>query len=113
MKMKTPFLLPILLLSLISCSSETDSMVEQTSSVVKRDGLYYEQFSDTPFTGEFIRYRANGQLYKKGSYKDGKKEGEWVEYYDNGQLFEKGNFKNGDMEGEWIWYNKDGTVYEP
>jgi antitoxin component YwqK of YwqJK toxin-antitoxin module len=87
--------------------------VEQTDSVVERDGLYYKKFSNTPFTGEFIKYGENGQLEKKGNYKNGKEEGEWVEYYDNGQLFEKGNFKNGEMEGEWIWYSKDGTVYNP
>ena len=108
--MKTLFLLPILLLSLISCSSETDSVVEQTDSVVEREGLYYKKFSDTPFTGKFIKYRVNGQLWRKGSYKNGKREGEWVFYHDNGQLWSKGSYKNGELEGEWVDYRKDGTV---
>jgi len=136
--MKTLFLLPILLLSFISCSSETDSVVE-------RGGLSYKKFSDTPFTGKFIKYDENGQLEEKGSYKNGKKEGEWVEYYpkglvgggytrarslrkgsykdgeregewyyyydDDGKLSAKGSYKNGEEEeGEWVRYNKDGTV---
>ena len=111
MKMKTLFLLPILLLSLISCSSETDSVVE-------RDGLYYEKFSDTPFTGKLTRYSNDGQLLEKGSFKNGVREGEYVFYWSregwNGPvptgLGRKGRYKNGKEEGEWVYYNEDGTV---
>ena len=102
--MKTLFLLPILLLSLISCSSETDSVVE-------RDGLYYKKFSDTPFTGKFIKYRENGELDLKGNYQNGKKEGEWVSCHENGQLWGKGRFKNGELEGAWIGYHENGQLW--
>jgi antitoxin component YwqK of YwqJK toxin-antitoxin module len=101
--MKNLFLLPILLLSLISCSSETDSVVE-------RDGLYYEKFSETPFTGKFIKYDEDGQLSDKGSFKNGLREGEWVRYYDNGQLSRKGSYKNGKKEGEWVRYHENGQL---
>ena len=75
--MKKLFLLPILLLSLIS----TPCLSETMSDLVERDGLYYKKFTETPFTGEIT-----GGV--QGNYKNGKKEGEWVHYHDNGQLEE-------------------------
>ena len=73
--------------------------------LVKRDGLYYEQFTDVPFTG-----KVTGQ--EQGSFKDGRKHGRWVSYYDNGQVWMKGTYKNGKREGTWFDYHKDGTVNE-
>ena len=122
--MKKLFLLPILLLSLIS----TSCWGVEWNDLVKRDGLYYKKFTDTPFTGKVsgeeqgkmkngIRegkwieyYRENGQLYEKGSYKNGKREGEWVEYHKYGQLKRKGSYKNGKEEGKWIEYFTDGQL---
>ena len=125
--MKTKFLLPILLLSLISCSIETDSVVE-------RNGLYYEDLANsisgfTPFTGEvigkekgrvedgkkegkWVGYHEDGDLRYRGSYKNGKEEGEWVGYHGNGQLSSKGSYKNGLWEGDWVEYYGDGTLYK-
>ena len=113
--MKTLFLLPILLLSLIStsCWSET------TDSAVIREGLVYKKFSDTPFTGnaigkltgyarngiqegEWSIYYNSGDLWKKGSYKNGKEEGEWTFFDERGYLKKKGSYKNGKEEGEWM-----------
>ncbi len=128
--MKILFLLPILLLSLISCSSGTESeSVSETDSVAERDGLYYEKFGETPFTGivtgknqgrikdgkkegEWVGYWGNGQLMSKVNFKNGKEEGEWVGYHGNGQLSSKGSYKNGLWEGGWVEYNGDGTVYK-
>ena len=101
MKMKTLFLFPILFLSLISTPCFSETMGE----LVKRDGLYYEKFSKTPFTG-------NVTGKEKGRIKDGKKEGEWVGYWGNGQLMSKVGFKNGKEEGEWIIYYSNGQVRE-
>jgi len=130
--MKTLFLLPVLLLSLISCSSETDSQKEAeakaANSLLQRDGLYYKQFSDTPFTGKLTTYYGNGQLehqssFKKGKgegeitdyslsgkvvlrghYRDGRKHGEWVRYTLKGGLISRGSYKNGKEEGRWFFY---------
>jgi antitoxin component YwqK of YwqJK toxin-antitoxin module len=86
--------------------------------LVQREGLYYQKFTDVPFTGEideglergnfknggqegpWIGYWENGQLHFKGEYKNGKREGPWVEYYKNGQLLFKGNYRNGEMISE-------------
>ncbi len=112
--MKILFLFPIFLLSLIStyCLSET------MDELVKRDGLYYEKYSEILFTGnitgkeqgsikngkkegEWVRYWSNGELMSKVSFKNGKEDGEWVIYYSNGRVRDKGNYKNGVMQGEW------------
>ena len=92
--METKFLLPILLLSLIS----TPCLSETMGDLVKRDGIYYKEFTEIPFTGEIT-----GEV--QGNYKNGKKEGEWVSYDDNGQLSGKGSFKNGKRDGEWFYYH--------
>ena len=104
--MKKLLILPIFLLFLISCSSEIESEIEgKTDSVVERGGLYYEEFSETPFTG-----KVTGK--EQGRIKDGKKEGEWVGYHGNGQLSSKGSYKNGLWEGDWVEYYGDGTLYK-
>jgi len=124
--MKTLFLLPILLLSLLS----TSCWGVDSDDLVVRDGLYYKKFSDTPFTGkvsgqaqgsfkngvmdgEWFFYWSNGQLQEKGSFKNAKKEGEWVSYWDTGQIKDKSNWKNNKREGERVNTNADGTVFHP
>ena len=72
-----------------------------------REGLYYQKFTDVPFTG-----KTTGQT--QGTYKDGLLDGPYVSYYnnDNGQLCRKGHYKNGKKDGPWVSYRKDGTVDE-
>ena len=94
-----------LLLTSVSWSKSIDS-----KDLVKRDGLYYEKFTDKPFTGKVTglkqgkikkgkikgkwnEYWENGILKKTYTIKKGKKEGEQIEYYENGQLEFKVNFK--------------------
>ena len=56
-----------------------------SDDVVMRDGLYYQKFTDVPFTGE-ITGLVNGKV------KNGKREGHWVWYHGNGQLDKNGKF---------------------
>ena len=102
-------------------------MTDFYKDLVERDGVYYRNLSDVPFSGkvtglrnglmkngkedgEWVINHENGKLSDKGNYKNGKREGSWVWYYDNGQLFSKGNYKNGEYEGEWVWYHKNGQL---
>jgi len=62
---------------------------ETMDDLVNRDGLYYKNFTDVPFTGKIVDYHPNGQLRKKETHKDGKKDGLWVFYGENGQLLSK------------------------
>ena len=97
--------------------------------LVERNGLYYEKFTNVPFTGKttgkiqgsfkdgkmdgpYVFYWNNGQVHQKGTWKDGKRDGPWVTYWSNGQLYLKGTYKDGVKDGPWIAYRKDGTVHE-
>ena len=112
-------------MSLVSFPSWGLSM----DDLVEREGLYYQKFTDVPFTGEideelkrgnykegqrdgtWISYHENGQLKYKGDYKNGRQEGTWIGYHENGQLHYKGEYKNGKREGTWIIYYDDGPSY--
>ena len=52
----------------------------------------------------------NGNIARKGSYKDDLSEGEWRYYFENGQLYSKGSYVNGNKDGMWEYYNKDGSL---
>ena len=62
--------------------------------------------------GPFERYHENGQLWWKGTYKDGVEEGQTETYNENGQLKSKGAMKDDEKCGEWI---EDGetVTYDP
>ena len=122
--MRTLFIIPLVLLSLMSFPSWGLSM----DDLVIRAGLYFKKFTTTPFTGEiegldqgkfkdgkkegsWEYYFENGQLWKKGNYKNGKKEGLWVRHLSNGQLISKGAYKNNKEDGEWVSYTIDGEVF--
>tara|TARA_B110000902_G_scaffold263429_1_gene342471 strand:+ start:1319 stop:1807 length:489 start_codon:yes stop_codon:yes gene_type:complete len=116
-------LLTILFISLLSSPSWSVTFGE----LVERDGLYYEKFTDVPYTGKvtgeeqgsfrngeregtWVSYWENGQLSFKENYKNGQREGTWVGYFENGQLSFKENYKNGKEEGEYISYWGDGRL---
>ena len=97
--------------------------------LVERDDLYYEKFTDIPFSGKvtgreqgafesgkndgaWVEYDYSGQLFSKGHYKKGKREGTWAYYCPNGQLWLKGNRKSGYKEGNWVEYYCDGDLWE-
>ena len=98
-------------------------------NLVERGGLYYEKYTNEPFTGktigdlqgkikdgklegEWLEYYNNGELLAKSNYKDGKKQGEYVVYYKNGGTDITGNFKEGKKEGEWLsYYYKSGQLF--
>jgi len=71
--------------------------------LVKREGLYYENSTDEPFTGKVDEGLARGEI------KNGKQEGPWVQYHDDGQIYWKGAYKNGKREGPWVHYDVHGT----
>jgi hypothetical protein len=94
---------------------------ETMKDLVERDGLFYKEFTDVPFTGNItgktrgtIRngkkngpwvynwkngqfYWNKGQLWKKGTYRDGKEEGSWVYNWNKGQLWKKETYQDGEL----------------
>ena len=109
---------------------------ETMMDLVGRDGLFYKEFTDVPFTGNItgktrgtIRngkkngpwvynwkngqfYWNKGQLWKKGTYRDGKEEGSWVYNWNNGQLFCKGTYRDGKKEGLWVYNWNNGQLWK-
>jgi antitoxin component YwqK of YwqJK toxin-antitoxin module len=99
------------------------------AELVKRDGLYYKNFTNVPFTGNitgkmqgeirngkqvgpWIAYHPNGQLLYQGTFKNGKMVGRWVIYYDDGQLMDIKNYdKYGNPVGAWVHHFPDGTLW--
>ena len=115
-------LLTILFISLLSSPSWSVTI----GDLVKREGLYYEKFTDVPYTGEvtgeeqgsfksgkregyWVNYYENGISFR-GNFKNGKEEGAWISYHVNGQVFSKGNYKNGKEEGAWVGYKDNGQL---
>jgi antitoxin component YwqK of YwqJK toxin-antitoxin module len=123
MVMKT--LLLILFISLLS----TPSWSETFDDLVKREGIYYQKFTNVPFNGKvtgsaqgafkngkregaWAEYYENGQLLIKANYKNDKQDGAWARYWKNGQLWKKGNDKNGKRDGAWAEYHENGQLWQ-
>ena len=121
--MKHLLIIFTLLLTSVSWSKSIDS-----KDLVETDGLWYEKFTNEPFTGnstrqkqgkvkdgkkegEWLYYSVNGKLHWKSNYKDGKLHGEWLGYDENGKLRETRIYKDGKLDGEWLWYDKNGKLY--
>ena len=84
------------LLILSSCAKEIPS-----EQLVKRQGVFYEINTTTPFTGRTVSYHQNGQLRSKANYKNGKYDDLREIYFENGVLQAKANYKNGKKDGLW------------
>ena len=64
---------------------------------LKKKGTYKEGEKEER---ESYSYYVNGQLFSKGTYKDWNLDGLYEEYYVNGQLFSKGTYKDGKEDGQ-------------
>ena len=95
------YLLIIFLLLSPSVSWSADVSFDD---LVKRDGLYFEKFTDVPFSGDVVGYT-------QGKMSKGKRDGEWLFYTENGQLYYKTNYKDGKLEGEDLTYDDNGQLY--
>jgi len=105
--------------------------------LIKRDGVFYEKFTDVPFNGKVtlkscesnephckelvnlkngkkdgfgLKFWDNGQLRYKINYVNGVKNGSFIEHHYNGQLETKGFFKNNKKDGSWIKYHSNGQL---
>ena len=80
---------PILLLTFLFPSLALSGEVTMDDLVIT-NGLHYKKFTDVPFTGKITGKR-------QGLFRNGKRHGPWVEYDKNGQLSRKGTYKNGHL----------------
>ena len=87
LSMRTLFIIPLVLMSLVSFPSWGLSK----DDLFYRAGRHYEKFTATPFTGEV------DEGLERGFYKNGKMEGSWESCYKDGNL----NFLE--------YFNEDGS----
>ena len=100
-------LLPILFVLIItSCSPPPEVDWDQ---LVEREGVYYEVYSQIPFTGSSISYDGNGQLSTKRNYTDGEFDG-LHEFYDENGPMEQYNYKDGKLDGPSIVFHENGSI---
>lgn len=102
------FLIILCLVLLSSYSYSKEILLDQ---LVERDGVYYEVNSTTPFTGSVGLYE-NGQLEKKGNYKDGKLNGIFKIFNEKGKLEQSLNYKDGELDGLTEFFNEKGKLKE-
>ena len=99
----------ILFTAFISCS---ETVCEYAGScreidyrdLIYRDGLYYEKFTDTPFTGKYYGLK-NGLVIK------GKKEGTHTDYFGDGRLYSSETYKSGKLIGPNTYCSNIGFGY--
>ena len=92
-------LLTILVISLLSSTSWSVTF----DDLVERNDLYYEKFTNVPFSG-----KVTGK--EQGSFRNGEREDAWISYWDNGQLRSKGNWKNNLEHGAFTTYHENGQL---
>lgn len=74
-----------------------------SDDLVERDGMYYEKFTNDPFTGNVVGI-------KQGKISEGKIDGAWLTFYISGQLRSNLNYKDGSKDGESLYYNENGKL---
>ncbi len=74
----------------------------------EKDGLFYEQGSKTPYTGQCVTTFPSGKLGMGGSIKNGLRDGEWIWFYENGNKKRYCVYKDGLKDGASIFFYKTG-----
>ena len=108
-----------------------NNQIVDTSVLVLKEGLIFNNDQSFPFTGKlldtldnkmivecdivnglmegiYILASSNGELAAFGSMEKNKNEGTWQYYYENGQLRCQGDFDDDCAIGKWIWYYENG-----
>ena len=60
-----------------------------SDSLIKRYGVYFKPYSNTPFSGESLKHFESGPLMRKSRYQDGERHGLELWYHENGQIWRK------------------------
>ena len=81
-------------------------------NLVIRNSLFYQKFTNKPFSGLVESYHGNGQLKTTGQIVNGKRNSFWEKYYSNGQQKFIGHYKMGIKEGSWKSYFLNSNLKE-
>ena len=75
----------------------------------EKDGLYYCQKENFPFTGKAIDYHENKEIELEAYYKDGKVDGIRKVWNDEGKILAQAEYKNHILFREKTWWNYYGN----
>ena len=101
-------ILTILCLVLLSSCSQESEVV--TGTFLIRDGVTFDQNTNTRVTGIIEDYHENGQLSIRSNYIDGKRNGLIEEFYENGQLSNRSNYIDGKLNGLYEEFHENGQL---
>ena len=91
---------------ILPTSSWSESLT--MDDLIERNNLFYEKFTDVPFSGE-IRNPEGGSELTVGHFENGKKDGFWRVYFGDGSLHSKKQYKDGKLNGRSEFYWQQGT----
>ena len=81
-----------------------------SDSLIKRYGVYFKPYSNTPFSGESLKHFESGPLMRKSRYQDGERHGLELWYHENGQIWRKRPYRYGKKHGLHEWYFKGNQI---
>ena len=83
----------LLLICVFLCFESTAKEVN-FNNLVKREGIWFEKFSDNPYSGDVVG-KEKGKMIK------GQKTGEWISFFGYQNYFRvKGKYKKGKLHGK-------------
>jgi antitoxin component YwqK of YwqJK toxin-antitoxin module len=133
--MKKYFVISLAALFLISCGNKVVDVVAEKfpdgakktvkrykidgkDSVLLKETVYY-QTQQKYMEGNFLNgkrdsvwtaWLSNGQVWSKGSYKNGLEDGPKEVYHETGFKYYEGQFKEGKRGGKWLFYTAQGKL---
>ncbi|MFV9482307.1 hypothetical protein ACNI3T_00640 [Christiangramia sp. ASW11-125] len=95
-------------------SKRSDSIkaIPSTKLMTKKNGSWYLDESQEPYTGPFIDYYLNGKIQGQGYLDKGKLKGSRLLYHLNGEVSDKINYRNGISNGLEQRFYEDGTLMQ-
>lgn len=95
---------------LASCSADSNEKVYKTyPGLESREGYYYKEGTDVPFTGSTESNYDNGVPLVQANFKEGKLHGTYTAYYANGHKMGTSNYKRGVQQGESTAWHENGN----
>ncbi len=87
-------------------------LLQDSSSYYYPDGQLEKKgvYKQGLYEGEWVFYYGNGYLKRIGSYQEGLPEGSWEFYHESGAINQKGKLRKGKEEGMWTYYDEEGNL---
>lgn len=108
----------ILLCFDLTCQQQVTVFFNQNREITSPQKAIYYRFTKLNnmgdfYDGKYTDYLVNGNiLIESGEYSSNLKNGEFIEYFQNGNIKKKGNYKDNQLFGIWYYYYPNGQLKE-